>query len=200
MYSQNNEEQVVLDYLRDGVGGGRFLDIGASDGRSLSNSLALADRGWSGVCVEPSPAVARMLRSTHRERPAVLCIEAAITEHDGPITLHDTSGTWINTTDKAMDTAWNVAQGYPSTPVEVCGMTLATLLRSVGHHFGFVTIDVEGGNVEVAQQLATAIDSGGIIRPRIICIEHQEQIPALLAMFPGYRELARNPENLIIAQ
>jgi FkbM family methyltransferase len=199
MYSQNNEEEIILAYLNNCKDGGRFLDIGASDGRSLSNTLALAERGWSGVCVEPSPIVAAKLRSTHIDRPTVMCIEAAITEQDGPIDLHDTGGYWINTTDPEMNKKWNVAKGVPSKIIRVCGLTLATLIRHVGLHFSFVNIDVEGGNLGVAQQLAYHIDSGAM-SPRIMCIEHDEHIPEILAMFPKYRELARNPENLILAK
>ena len=53
MFSQNDEEKIILNFLGDFQG--RFLDIGAYDGVNLSNTRALALRGWSGVYVEPDP-------------------------------------------------------------------------------------------------------------------------------------------------
>ncbi len=53
MYSQNDEERVILELVGDGKG--RFLDIGAFDGVMFSNTRALVERGWCGICVEPNP-------------------------------------------------------------------------------------------------------------------------------------------------
>ena len=40
MYSQNNEEQIILEYFKDFKG--NLLDIGANDGVTLSNTRKLA--------------------------------------------------------------------------------------------------------------------------------------------------------------
>jgi hypothetical protein len=51
MHSQNDEERHILDAFREGPEG-NFLDIGAYDRITLSNTYCLALKGWSGVCVE----------------------------------------------------------------------------------------------------------------------------------------------------
>jgi len=51
MHSQNDEERHILDAFR-GRPEGNFLDIGAYDGITLSNTYCLALKGWSGVCAE----------------------------------------------------------------------------------------------------------------------------------------------------
>jgi len=51
MYSQNREQQFIIDYFGNTIG--TFLDIGANDGKTLSNTYQLALYGWFGVCVEP---------------------------------------------------------------------------------------------------------------------------------------------------
>ncbi len=53
MYSQNNEEQIIIEYFKDFKG--HLLDIGANDGLTLSNSRKLIELGWTGDLVEPSP-------------------------------------------------------------------------------------------------------------------------------------------------
>lgn len=52
-YSQNNEQEIILNYFGDFKG--RFLDIGAYDGVGFSDTRALLELGWSGVLVEPNP-------------------------------------------------------------------------------------------------------------------------------------------------
>jgi len=52
------------------------VDIGASDGVTMSNSLRLFTRGWSGLAVECDPAAFQRLTSVHSERDRVhLCKE-----------------------------------------------------------------------------------------------------------------------------
>jgi len=52
-YSQNNEQQVILDYFGEHYIG-TFLDLGCNDGQTFSNTRALALNGWSGVLVDAS--------------------------------------------------------------------------------------------------------------------------------------------------
>jgi len=51
MYSQNDEEEFLVK-LFAGKPPGRFLDIGAYDGITMSNTRRLLELGWSGVLVE----------------------------------------------------------------------------------------------------------------------------------------------------
>ena len=47
-------DSAVFQGMRDGV----FVDIGAHDGTTLSNTLVFErERGWRGLCIEPNPAV-----------------------------------------------------------------------------------------------------------------------------------------------
>lgn len=52
MYSQNDEERFILEFFKFQPTG-RFLDVGAFDGISISNTRRLLELGWSGVLVEP---------------------------------------------------------------------------------------------------------------------------------------------------
>ena len=63
---------------------GFYIDVGAFDGVYGSNTWALAQSGWSGICVEPAPEVFPHLT---RNRPSALCVEAASGVDDGMATL-----------------------------------------------------------------------------------------------------------------
>jgi hypothetical protein len=57
-------------------GGGVFVEAGAADGVTGSNTLWLErERGWTGVCVEPHPDTFQQLR---RLRPACIAVHAAV--------------------------------------------------------------------------------------------------------------------------
>src|SRR6187401_1248386 len=63
-YSQNNEQEIIINLFK-GKQSGTFLDIGANDGVTLSNTFALAnDYGWTGLLVEASPkAYERLIKN-----------------------------------------------------------------------------------------------------------------------------------------
>ena len=54
-YSQLGQDKWVLGKIFPGVTDGYFVDIGAWDAEILSNTKALEEAGWSGVCLEPFP-------------------------------------------------------------------------------------------------------------------------------------------------
>jgi|688.fasta_scaffold10982_24 FkbM family methyltransferase len=81
MYSQFNEEEIICNYFLNKLG--IVLDIGANDGKTFSNSLALIEKGWSAICVEPTEEAFRRLMNLHKNNSLVNCINVAITEKSG---------------------------------------------------------------------------------------------------------------------
>jgi hypothetical protein len=71
----NQHADVIDRYLEQLPLSNRFcVDIGASDGVTMSNSLRLFSRDWSGLAVECDPAAFRRLESVHAGRDRVrLC-------------------------------------------------------------------------------------------------------------------------------
>lgn len=54
-YSQHKQDEFIVDYFKS-KRNGTFLDIGAHDGITLSNTYTLeTELDWTGICFEPMP-------------------------------------------------------------------------------------------------------------------------------------------------
>ncbi len=78
-YSQLGQDKFVDEYLNNKENG-IFIDIGAHDGKSCSNTLFFEEsRNWSGICIEPGPDEFKKLNSFRKS----LNIECCISDYDG---------------------------------------------------------------------------------------------------------------------
>jgi len=159
-HSQYGEDKDIAEYFGDEVG--RFLDIGANDGHTFSTTGHLAERGWSGVCVEPSPGAFKRLATYHEGRPVELVL-AALTAAGGLVKFYDCADQLLSST-----TLTNVRKFKPRKFVEcyIVGITWAMLLDQLPGPYDFLNIDVEGINAAVA--LAAPLDEIGA---RVVCLE-----------------------------
>jgi FkbM family methyltransferase len=74
MPSQLGQDLLVLQLL-DGKRGGFFLDSGAADGVSASNTFLLeVQYGWTGICVEPDAAFFESLVTNRRSHCVNCCL------------------------------------------------------------------------------------------------------------------------------
>jgi FkbM family methyltransferase len=62
-FSQSGQDkwvsEKILPHLKEGV----FVDVGAHDGVSLSNTFFFERLGWKGIAIEPNPSVFRQLEN-----------------------------------------------------------------------------------------------------------------------------------------
>jgi FkbM family methyltransferase len=98
-YSQNSEEDVILDYF--GNFKGHLLDIGANDGITLSNSREMIVRGWGGVLVEPSPTAFKKLKYLYLDHSKIDLLNVAIGATNGPAMFYE-SGSLLDRDDVAL--------------------------------------------------------------------------------------------------
>ena len=55
-FSQDGQDIFLTQELFKGKTDGIYVDIGANDGVTLSNTKLLEDLGWEGTCIEPIPS------------------------------------------------------------------------------------------------------------------------------------------------
>jgi FkbM family methyltransferase len=100
-FSQNNEQEIILSFF-DGEDPktNKFLDIGANDGKTFSNTYALALLGWDGVCIEPTQTAFLKLQNLYKNNKNIKCINAGISNKTNVINIYES----LN---------WNVSEAPP---------------------------------------------------------------------------------------
>lgn len=200
MYSQNKEEQVILDYFGSKVG--NFIDCGANDGITFSNTKALAERGWQGVLVEASPAAFERLKENYKGLKGFYLYNYALAGHNGQIILHE-SGPLINGNDVALVSTAVPAEmerfkkvvTYNAVKVP-CFRWRTFLNRLKIKEFDFISIDIEGLDAVVLEQI-------DLTNVKCVCVEWNS-IPANKKQFEkllqGFKLIYTSGENLIFAR
>lgn len=195
-YSQNNEQQVILDYFGEHFKG-TFLDLGANDGETLSNTRALALNGWGGVLVEASPDVAAKATELYQGNDKVKVVNIAVADYTGTIKFFE-SGSHLGKGDTSLlstvvesETHRWVGESFNEHYVN-CD-TIENIIR--GKTFDFISIDIEGMDYETLIHINLA----GV---KCVCVEYNGKEPEkyikYCEMF-GLTEIHRNAENLIFA-
>jgi FkbM family methyltransferase len=79
-FSQVGQDSYLLENFFRGKRGGVFVEIGAYDGETLSNTLFFERyMGWSGLCIEPLPSAFAKLKATRR----AICEHVCVSDFEG---------------------------------------------------------------------------------------------------------------------
>jgi len=200
-YSQNNEQQVILDYFGNKVG--KLLSIGENDGETLSNSRALILNGWAADLVEPMPIPLEKLRKLYEGNAEINIIDSAIADHTG-ISVMFSSGNHLGKgdTDLVSTLSLEDKKKWESTTTwnEITVNTLKwdDFIKQRSYpHYDFISIDAEGYDLKILEQM-DLLDLGC----SMVCIEHNgtilNEITKICTKF-GMKQMLLNAENVIFA-
>jgi len=145
----------VISYF-GGKRDGWFLDVGAYDGITWSNSVALEKYyNWKGVCVEPNPNIFEQLVSNRK----AVCEQSALTYFDGIVDFVNVSGyaemlSGIPTSmpDTHLERIKHEvsSHGGSATKISVKAQRTQTLLDRLSiTRLDYMSIDVECGELNV---------------------------------------------------
>lgn len=81
-FSQSKQDEWVASQIEKGF----FVDLGAYDGISTSNSYALENLGWTGICVEANPDFYELLC---QNRPKAQNVNAFVSDTPGTVRMHE---------------------------------------------------------------------------------------------------------------
>lgn len=197
-YSQRDEQDVILEVFKD-YATGRFLDIGAYDGKTLSNTYALAELGWFGVCIEPSPKNFKELKNNYPDMLVqgipvnkIICMDVAVGLKDEATDFFDTPGDFYGSLTQGN----GVRYGKQEVVIKVNCITCDSLFKMVGYNFDFISLDVEQNNFDVLKN----IPFNKLTRLKLICVEHdskESQIEEFLKPL-GFVVIHRTEENILL--
>lgn len=161
--SEIGQDKWVAEAMFPDVHDGVFLDVGSGHGQIGSNTRALEDRGWTGICVDPFPTA--MDERTCQMNKVVVSNEAGkkvlFHTHEGLGGIADTLGKWKDEASKA-------------PTVEMTTVTLGEVLeRAKAPAFiHFLSLDIEGAELDALRGIPFDRYRFGAM-----AIEHNEEEP-----------------------
>jgi len=199
-FSQVGQDRFLLEHFFRGKRGGVFLDIGAYDGETFSNSLFFErSMGWSGLCVEPMPSAFAKCAAMRKAICENVCLsdfegEADFLEADqgGPIEkMYSGLPTYFDPRHVQRIKAETKSQTTRRVPVT----TLAALLNKHSlFDIDFCSLDVEGAELPI---LSTFDPER--FRIGVLTIENNwddERIPRFMAS-KGYQFFAKLEQDYV---
>ena len=202
-YSQLGKDRIIVEFFGDRVGS--VLDIGANDGATLSNSLALVESGWGGVMVEASPVAFGKLAARYCGNPGVHCLNMCVSDRRERFKFYRNI-THLNRDDSDLLSTIvesNFRRFESKNQFEMSEIDSVTFDDMLGaspiKRFECVSIDVEGMDLQVLKQMDL-----GRLGTELLVIEHngtrsmKEEVMAHCCRFGLTRLLLDNGLNLII--
>lgn len=148
--SDRGQDRWVIKDVFNGKRGGYFLELGAADGFSESNTYVLEKRyGWTGICVEPNPTLYHALVNKYHR--SCVCAPYAVDAQRGSVEFvlsGQTSGIISSDADNSPDKRPGLIEAARAEH-RVCtveALPLAELLDLYGAPsvIDYFSFDVEG--------------------------------------------------------
>jgi len=152
-YSQIGQSQYV-DKLLKGRRNGVFLECGASDGVSLSNSLFFEIyRNWTGILIEASPVRLKSLIKTNRNAFVVRsCLSVTTKPEIVKFTKPDNvaGGLSSNIYSSTLKRFMRRSKTGDLLEIYVQCFPLISILDALDiHHIDYMSLDIEGAEIDV---------------------------------------------------
>jgi FkbM family methyltransferase len=198
-FSQIGQDRFLLENFFRGKRGGVFVEIGAYDGETFSNTLFYErTMGWNGLCIEPLPSAYAKLAARRHAACENVCVadfegEAEFLEADdkGP---YEKMFSGLNANFDAVHVKrleYTTGQITRKVPVT----RLSTLLEKHGlFHVDYMSIDTEGSEFAILSEL-----DFNRFHVSVLTVEdntYGERIPKLMAQ-KGYDLFARIEQDIV---
>jgi FkbM family methyltransferase len=175
--SQHGEDEVIAGLLPDDCER-VFVDVGANDGVSWSNSYSFAEAGFRVLLVEPMPLYAARCALTHRGNPKVFVEPYAIAKTVGEATFYVNLDASTDLLAMRSSLLREAVFSDQVTEVTVPTAPLSFLLakHDVPERYAVLSVDAEGMDLDVLQ--TAELDRR---RPHVICVEEGLNAPPIRA-------------------
>lgn len=158
-YGQHEEEKVINKYLNKDPNKekGIYVDIGACDPISLSNTYYYYKRGWKGLEVDSYPGVEEKFKNI---RPRDTFLRVAVTDYNGDAIMYG----------RAIENSM-VGERYKVQYGEKFKINCLTMDSIIAKYPEFLEPDFMNMDIETNEEKALSKCNFNTFKPRIICIE-----------------------------
>lgn len=158
-FSQYAQDKFLNEIVFNNKKNGFFIDIGAHDGISFSNSLFFEKfNNWSGICVEPNPLVFSKLISNRKSINLNVCIgnenkKVKFTQIEGYSEM--LSGITEKYDERHIQRINNdlLVKGGKKSEIEVDMISLDTIDGLKNKKIDFISIDTEGNEFDIVSAI-----------------------------------------------
>ena len=155
-YSQFKQDEFVNENIFKNKPIGTFVDIGAHDGQTFSNSLFFEELGWSGICIEPNPDIFTILSSNRKCK----CVNLAVSDKTGNASFFQInsgpdmlSGLADEYTQNSISRIYDEMKSNPNafSYIDVQTDTFNNIVDFID--IDFLSIDTEGNELKILQSI-----------------------------------------------
>jgi FkbM family methyltransferase len=200
-HSQVGQDRFLLENFFRGKRGGVFVEIGAYDGETLSNTLFFErSMGWTGLCVEPLPSAFAKLKAMRK----AICENVSISDFEGEAEFVETddrtgpnekmfSGLAANFDPRQVQRIAAMGQSRSTRMVPVTKLSTLLAKHSL-FDIDYCSIDTEGSELAILSDFDPER-----FRIKVLTIENNwddEALPKLMARM-GYDFFAKLEQDYI---
>jgi FkbM family methyltransferase len=182
--------------LELGIGPAKFVDIGAADGVTFSNTRAFYEQGWKGVVIEASPYAVRALLDLYGPDPEMVIVNAAVAQGDVSLGRFWASPDLVSTLSPKHKQTWEKTVPFreiyqPFVSIDA----VVSFLVNQGGPYPLLSIDVEGHSVELFERLPL-----GALGVRVAVVEYDDKKDRLagFARSLGFEAVEWTAENAVL--
>jgi FkbM family methyltransferase len=188
------QDAIAYLYLKEKKNG-FYIDIGANDGITVSNTYALEQMGWNGVCIEPQPDIFNKLRRFRKCDCYNVALSSVSGENIEFIKSKDANA--LSGFDEGLtDEHKKAIFGGAFERIKVTTKTFDNIMKNYAgmKTIDFISLDVEGYELPILQSINFSEYSF-----QFITVEengHGNEINALLSK-NGYKFLMRAGSDMM---
>lgn len=189
MYSQNQEEKFITEYFKDSVG--KFIDIGAYDGITFSNTRRLYELGWKGVLIEPSDYAFNKLIELYNKDEEIFLLKTLVSEYDVSVDFYESTDA-VSTTEISNKEKWEKNVEFIKTTKP--SLSVKRLIKFYGE-CDFLNIDTEG----TSNHILNLFPDEYLEKVKCICIEYDNEFQTIAMKLTNlnFKIVYCNGENII---
>lgn len=176
-YSDYGQDKWIARFVFPDCKDGYFVDVGAGDGIISSNTKALEDRGWKGICIDPFP--------TNMETRTCTLFKEVVSGSSGQtisFSGHGFQGRMGSSSEKS-------EHGNTDSSAVFSTVTLDEILKRANapDYINYISLDIEGAELEALKGFSFSKYKVGAFT-----IEHNHEEPKrtqirMLLESKGYR-------------